>query len=278
MNAITYSLSGRLGNQLQLFACARTLSLRHSWRFIYRPIIHAEEFNLPKTFSHSLQDKTDLFLVEHVLALSPKVKPQVSLRHRIAQALLQPFRRVVYLDDSSWDITNGMMGDLTPAYQQMRDTLFVLRFDGIFRNVGEYREQLLKEILPSSVQVPPERIEKWDVGIHIRQSDIEYGLPIRYYLHAVKEVGRALAMPIQLHLFSDGDHESLAKELRDGFPDVKAITHQSGVVDDMMSLARYPTLILSQSWFSYWAAFFSEAAVYAPPDFCYYPHWNPVTF
>ncbi len=278
MNAITYSLSGRLGNHLQLFACARTLSLRYKWRFIYRPLIHADKFNFSNIFSHTLQDKLDLFLVERMLALSPKIKPRVSRRYRLMQTLVNPFRRVVYLDDSLWDTTHGMMGDLALAYQQMRDTLFVIRFDGIFRNVGEYRERLLEEILPSSVHLPHEQIEKHDVGIHVRQGDIEYGLPMQYYLNAVRVAQRELGMPIRLHLFSDGNHESLAAGLSDGIPDVKVIIHAGNVVDDMMSLARYPTLILSQSWFSYWAAFFSEAVIYTPPDFCYYPDWHSVKF
>ena len=278
MNAITYSLSGRLGNHLQLFACARTLSLRHQWRFIYRPLIHAEAFNFSAISSYSRQDKLDLFLIERVLALSPKVKPRASRRHRLMQTLLNPFRRVIYLDDSSWDTTKGMMGNLAPAYQQMCDTLFVIRFDGIFRNVGEYREQLLKEILPSSVHLPHEQIEKCDVGIHIRQDDIQYGLPMQYYLNAVREAKRESRMPIRLHLFSDGNHESLAAGLSGGVPDVQVFIHKGSVVEDMMALARYPTLILSQSWFSYWAAMFSQATVYVPPDFRYYSEWQPVTF
>ena len=279
MNAITYSLSGRLGNHLQLFACARTLSLRHQWRFIYRPLIHAESFNFSAIFSHSLQDKLDLFLIEHVLALSPKVKPRASRRHYLMQTLLNPFRHVVYLDDSSWDTTNGMMGNLAPAYQQLHNTLFVIRFDGIFRNMGEHRQQLLTEILPSSVYLPFEQIEKHDVGIHIRQDDIYYGLPMKYYLNAVRKANSELGMPIRLHLFSDGDHESLAAGLSGGVTDVEVIIHKGSVVEDMMSLARYPTLILSQSWFSYWAAMLSQATtVFSPPAFCYYAEWQPVTF
>jgi hypothetical protein len=278
VNAITYSLSGRLGNHLQLFACARTLSLRYGWRFIYRPIIHAGQFKCSRAFSHSLQDRLDSFLVERVLALSPKVKPHASRRHHLLQTFLKPLRHVVYLDDPLWDTTGGMMGDLAPDYQQMHDTLFVIRFDGVFRNVGEYRQQLLKEILPSSVRLPHEPIENHDVGIHIRQDDIQYGLPTQYYLNAVNVAKRALGMPIRLHLFSDGDHDSLATGLSGGVPDVKVVIHRGSVVEDMMSLARYPTLILSQSWFSYWAAMFSQATVYAPPDFCCYPEWQRVTF
>jgi hypothetical protein len=182
----------------------------------------------------------------------------------------------VYLDDSSWDTTNGMMGDLAPDYRQLRNTLFVIRFDGIFRNVGEYRQQLLKEILPASARVPAEVIENSDVGIHIRQDDIQYGLPMQYYLNAVREAKRELGAPLRLHLFSDGDHDALATGLSGGVPDVQVVIHRGSVVEDMMSLARYPTLILSQSWFSYWAAYFSEAVIYAPPDFCYYPHWRGV--
>lgn len=278
MNAITYSLSGRLGNHLQLFACARTISLRYGWRFVYRPIIYAEQFNFPAIFYHSLQDKVDLFIVDQVLALHYKVKPSASRRHRWMTTLLKPFRRVVYLDDSSWDETNGMMGKLREEYRAMRDTLFILRFDGVFRNFGKEREQLLKEILPSSARLLLDPIEKCDVGIHIRQDDIQYGLPMQYYLNAVHEAKRELGMPIRLHLFSDGNHESLAAGLSGGIPDVKVIIHRSGVVEDMMSLAQYPTLILSQSWFSYWAAVFSNAAIYVPPDFCYYLHWRAVKF
>gem|GEM_PF-1813151 len=279
MNAITYSLSGRLGNQLQLFSCARVLSLRYGWRFVYRPIIYAEQFNFPAIFSRSLQDKADLFLVDRVLALHYKVKPSASRRHRFMNTLLKPFRRVVYLDDSSWDETKGMMGKLGDEYRVMCDTLFVLRFDGIFRNFGKEREQLLKEILPSSARVPLDPLEKCDVGIHVRQNDIQYGLPMLYYLNAVQEVKHELGTPIRLHLFSDGDHESLAAGLSGGIPKVKVIIHKGNVVEDMMSLARYPTLILSQSWFSYWAAMLSHAAaVFVPPDFRYYPEWQPVSF
>lgn len=46
MTVVTYRPSGRLGNQLQLWACARTLSLEYGWDFDYQPIVHADRFLL----------------------------------------------------------------------------------------------------------------------------------------------------------------------------------------------------------------------------------------
>ena len=38
MDSITFRPSGRSGNQLQLWACARTLSLRYGWDYLHVPV------------------------------------------------------------------------------------------------------------------------------------------------------------------------------------------------------------------------------------------------
>lgn len=274
-NAITYSLSGRLGNHLQLLACARVLALRYGWRFIYRPILYEDRFNLSRKFPPAFPDSADRFLVERVLALSYKVKPTASRRHHLMQTLLHPFRRVVYLDDGSWDTTNGMYGELTTNFQQMKNTLFVLRFNGIFRNFGAECKQVVTEILPA----PITPLATNQVGIHIRRDDTEYGLPLQYYINAIKAASAMTPQPVYLHLFSDGAHESLAHELKTHLSGIDIQIHQGDTVSDLMTLAQYPTLILSMSWFSYWAALFSQAThVFTPRAFQYYPAWHPVDF
>jgi hypothetical protein len=277
-NAITYSLSGRLGNHLQLLACARVLALRYGWRFVYHPILAETDFALAQKFPRSLSDTLDRFLVDRFLALPYKVKPTTSRRHELAQTLLRPFRRVVYLDDASWDTTAGRQGELTAVYRSMRDTLFVLRFNGIFRNLGAERSRVVSEILPASLRpVPIASVA--EVGLHIRRDDTEYGLPLKYYFSAVRAAQAQIAQPLHLHLFSDGAHESLAAELQKQLSNVTIYIERGSPVNDILALARYPTLILSMSWFSYWAAMFSQAAtIYTAPAFHYYPEWQPIDF
>src|SRR5688500_9363334 len=58
--AITYDLSGRLGNHLQLWACARTLSLRNDWDFEYQPISHESDFAISGTYPEHRSRLNDL--------------------------------------------------------------------------------------------------------------------------------------------------------------------------------------------------------------------------
>jgi hypothetical protein len=276
MNAITYSLSGRLGNQLQLWACARVLALRHNWRFVYNPILGDAEFNLSRKFRNPFASTLDYLLVEKLLALHYKVKPAESRRHQLAQKVLRPFRRIVYLDDASWDETGGIRGEPTAEYQSFSDTLFVLRFNGIFRNLGAERAQVVREVLAGMTLPAP--APATEVGLHLRRDDTEYGLPLAYYVNAIRAAQNSLRV-INLHLFSDGAHEQLAAQLQQNFPEIKIIIHRATPLTDLLTLASFPTLILSMSWFSYWAAMFSTApTIYTSPDFQYYPAWRVVKF
>jgi hypothetical protein len=91
-----------------------------------------------------------------------------------------------------------------------------------------------------------------------------------YYARAIKESGLD-----EVHVFSDGPIDEIVAELG-ALTAAKLVPHHGTPVEDMLSLAGYGTIIMSFSWFSYWAAFLShDATVYAPKLFSYYPGWVP---
>lgn len=237
MAAITYRLSGQLGNQLQLWACARTLSLRYGWDFIYRP-----------------------------LDCRPLLPGQ---RRRPIRELALVRRPRVPLTGHEWDRTGNETGDLDPAVID-DGALYVLDWSGIFKRVDEFRSQLVRELRPPTPAQKPPHV----VAVHIRRGDTSYSLPISYYAAAVRA-----SEADEAHVFTDGAIADVATRLQQAVPEV-AVTGRSrapAAPYDLVALASYRVLVLSMSWFSYWAAYLADGArIFAPAEFCYYPSWQPV--
>ena len=87
---ITYRLSGRLGNQLQIWACARTLSLRYGLRFDGGPLSAARELPLSRRL--------------------PGTWLPVYARHL--------FRKHVRMSDHEWDLSGIQDGTVKDGYLQ----------------------------------------------------------------------------------------------------------------------------------------------------------------
>jgi len=246
-NAITYETSGRLGNQLQLYACARTLSLRYDWDFIYQPLVHEKELNLYDRYGQKISD-----------------------------LLRNYFRKKVVLDHHEWDTTFNINGAMENSYLEKQNTLYILKWGGIFKDLSEFRNSLIKEIIPEQFLNIETTFPKNHIAVHVRRDDSDYPLPIQYYVDAVN-ITRRKANNINLHLFSDGDRNAISSQLSEKLRDVRITIHKNTAVRDMINMSNFQTIIISMSWFSYWAAFLSNnAKVLAPDDFCYYPHWESV--
>lgn len=240
---ITYDLSGRLGNHLQLWACARTLSIRNGWDLEYQPIAHESDFAIAGAYSERRSRWNDL--------------------GKVIGGRRQRLR------GHGWHLEDSQTGELQPDVARP-NAQYVLDWSAIFTRVDEFRPQLIRELLghdPSSLHrdTTPGR-----GGVHVRRGDGAYPMPIDYYARAIKEAGLD-----EVHLFSDGPIGEIVNELR-VLTDAKLVPHHGSPVEDMLALASYSTIIMSFSWFSYWAAFLShDAIVYAPRLFSYYPEWIP---
>jgi hypothetical protein len=80
---------------------------------------------------------------------------------------------------------------------------------------------------------------------------------------------------IVANIYSDGDTVPLALQLACQVEGVDICPQDGRPVDDMLDLASHQTLVISVSFFSYWAAFISnEARVIAPSNFHFYPSWE----
>jgi hypothetical protein len=252
VNRITYKLSGRLGNHLQLWACARTLSLRYGWEFLYRPIVHAEGFSLTQAY-HGKEAALLTLAVAHA------------------------FGRVVRLYSHDWDESGFLSGRANSVLRAQAGKLLMLNWGGIFRDLTEFRPRLIGELLTNHEAAVPRFPDQSAVGIHIRRTDAEYPMPLTYYTNAVRRAEAELGRKPILHLYSDGNLEELRGELRSHLPSHEIVLHRGGVVEDLLGLARFSQIIISMSWFSYWSAYLSHGArIYCPSEFQYYPHWLPV--
>jgi hypothetical protein len=250
LSAITYTLSGRLGNHLQLWACARTLSLRYGWEFFYKPIIHQEELNLRDSYGNG---------------------PSLG-----SQLLARLTSRRLKLSGHEWDQTGNTTGDVQPEIRCRARTYFDLKWSGIFIRVDEFRPQLISELLGDHRSIIPAESDPLKVGIHIRRGDAAYLLPIEYYVRAINMIRHEIGRNVEVNLFSDGPIDELADILVEATPNLVLFSHHGSPVQDMLKLAGYRTIIASFSWFSYWAAYLSHGArVIMPKEFCYYPFWEP---
>lgn len=234
-SAVTYKLSGRLGNHLQLWACARTLSLRYGWDFLYQPIVHGEEFHLPYE------------------------------RRRV------PLLGRTRLRGHDWDGQTETGRVLPSLLERPAKATFVLEWSGVFPRVDEFRPQLLAELLGDHDTAVPVESDPQRVGVHIRRTDAAYPLPIDYYVDAVHRCDVSAVT-----VFSDGAVDELAADLRRRL-DVEVTPRRGAPVEDLLALAGHGTIVMSASWFSFWAAFLShDARVLVPAKFQYYPSWEPV--
>lgn len=250
-HAITYRLDGRLGNQLQLYACARTLALRYGWRFVYSPLALHRDLNLSALYPRGAAS-----LVERLLA-------------RLG-------RRTVLLNNHRWDSTFNARGAVTDEFLEASPRLYVLTWGGIFTDISEFLPTLRTELVPAHLASLPRRDS---IGVHIRRDDSRFKMPIAYYASAIRMAIAGGCEPVA-DLYSDGDHERLASELRGALPEVRVEVERGAIVDDMVGLSRYSHLVISMSWFSYWSAYLSEpdTHVYCPADFRYHPGWTAVSY
>lgn len=240
---ITYDLSGRLGNHLQLWACARTLSIRNGWDFEYQSIAHETDFAIAEAYPERRSRWNDLGKI-------------ISGRRR-------------RLRGHEWHLEDSQVGELRPDVSRA-SAQYVLDWSAIFTRVDEFRPQLIRELLGHHFSSVPRDETPGRGGVHIRRGDGAYPMPMDYYARAIKEAGLD-----EVHLFSDGPLDRIVDELG-ALTDAKLLAHHGSPVEDMLALASYGTIIMSFSWFSYWAAFLShDATVYAPRLFSYYPQWIP---
>jgi hypothetical protein len=161
------------------------------------------------------------------------------------------------------------VGEILPRVERP-NAQHVLDWSGIFTQVDEFRPQLIRELLGDHAKAVPADTTPGRGGVHIRRDDAAYPMPMDYYARAIKEAGLG-----EVHLFSDGPIDEIAAELG-ALTAAKLVPHHGGPVEDMLALAGCGTIIMSFSWFSYWAAFLShDAQVIAPRKFAYYPSWIP---
>jgi hypothetical protein len=250
--AITYKLDGRLGNHLQLWACARTLSLRYDWKFIYNPILYSKDFNLPNVY----QSRLSRMLETHCYSLRRKVK---------------------YLSNDSLGSSYKIDGKIDEVDRNTKDVLYILGWNGIFRRVDEFRNELINELLGDHKRVVPPVIDSKQVAVHIRRDDTQYPMPMSYYVNAILKIRKRIGDDLCLHVFSDGDPFQLGEELFRLSGCSEWMAHKGTPVQDMLALAAFPNIVTSRSWFSRWSAFLSHnAAVYVPLPYSHYPYWNKV--
>jgi hypothetical protein len=245
---ITYRLSGRLGNQLQLWACARTLALRYGLRFDPGPIPAGRELPLSRRL--------------------PLTRLPLLTRHLL--------RRRVLMSDHEWDLSGIQDGTMRDGYLAP-DTLYVLGWGAHFWRVDRFRSQLIEELVGDHRTAVPPVTDFRHVGVHIRRDDSPYKLSLTYYAEGIRSLQERTGKDPILHVFSDGDPVALGRELAGMIGASEWIPHRESPVKDMLALARLPNMVISLSWFSYWSAFLShDAAVVTPWDFQYYPHWRPM--
>lgn len=257
MQAITYWPSGRLGNQLHLFACARTLAWRHDLKFIYQSV--TEE----KCFGFSGRYRVSRWFHQYVKWVH-RFKLDDALRHQ-------------YLETPDWD-TSGGEGFLSPSLLKKANTLFILTWNGNFKNLGRFRDALKKEIRPVNYQSAYPAFPATHVGVHIRRDDGMYPLSLSWYVDVLRKIAEESNVLPVIHLFTDGDKEQLGDELRRSGLCSSIVFHIGSPAEDMLQLSRMTVIVCSMSWFSFYAAFLSDnSRVFVHPGFPEYPGWTIVS-
>ena len=210
--------------------------------FVYNPISHESRFNLANVY-------------ERRLDLGTKINSRFLLKRR-------------QLKDHHWDLSGNEVGTMAAALFEGRDRHFELQWGAIFKRVDLHRSALLQELFGEHDTVISKVPDT--VGVHYRLGDTAYPLDINYYVTAVRRIGAS-----SVTVFTDGDRAVVERLFMAALPDVSLRVADGDAVEDLLELASCASIVMSFSWFSYWAAFIShDARVIAPREFCYYPHWE----
>jgi|GEM_PF-1265598 len=114
--------------------------------------------------------------------------------------------------------------------------------------------QLLLPRLAEALDCLSDQTRRPSIGVHVRRGDmvgLPASVPARWFHVALCHLGLATDTVLPVRVWSD-DPDWCRKELRLGVP--FEIAERASAVEDMASLARCTSLIISRSTFSWWAA------------------------
>ena len=140
--------------------------------------------------------------------------------------------------------------------------------------VKDIRQQLFESFALDQIKLTAYPTGSNTLGIHVRLGDIrektsnyknQRPCPIDYYKNIIKNGYDTL------YCLTDSPEDSTIKHLQESYPEMQLI-HQESPVQDMAFLSRCDTIVMSQSTFSWWAAFLSKAKTI---HFPIQGHWKP---
>lgn len=183
-----------------------------------------------------------------------------SLRQKLAIHFLKKRRSIVY---EPWPTER--LRPTKPVLFFFKET--VVQSD-LFGGLREHRDFIRAELLmllKPGLQRQFEKLDKPEIGIHIRRGDFKLGNPITpdaFFLNCIHFIRATINRNLRVTVFTDAAPEELKEIL--ALEKVVLARNKPDILD-ILEMSRSRILVLSQSsTFSYWAAFLSDAIVIRP--------------
>lgn len=259
--AVTYHLTGRLGNNLIAYFHAKWISYKYGLPLIYKPFKHSDEFAFHHLETQTLEQFGNTFEVkitlENLSLLRINYPNTLFVVPYFRDVGPQPEKRVPIRFYTEWE---------DPGFKEILKTH-------------------LKAIHPLNLIYPPQ--EKISVLIHIRtggefdKDAVKLKLPLKFppisfYIQALRKISRHFDhKPIYAFIITDDSNpQRLVRILQRNLPNRKNIEfafrqeetgHNINVLDDFFSIPNFNCLIRPDSTFSEMASRLGDYDVVVSP-------------
>ena len=259
--AVTYHLTGRLGNNLIAYFHAKWISYKYNLPLMYKPFDHSDEFALHDLEENLLEELDDTFehrkTLENISLLKIDYPNTLFVIPYFRDVGPQPEKRVPIRFYVDWD---------DPGFKDILRTHLMPRF-------------------PVDTISPPKG--KINVLVHIRtggdfdRKQVKLKLPLKfpplsYYANALRKVSAHYNhAPIYAFILTDDSNpQRLAKAMRQQLPKRGNIAfdwrkgevgHNVKVLDDFFTIPNFQCLIRADSTFSEMAARLGDFDIIVSP-------------
>lgn len=269
---------GGLGNQLFIFYSAKSLSIKNNCKLILDVHSGYKKDKFGRTFliEKIINPKKNLYYLNYSL-YNNKFSQIIRNINKLVNLFL-PINLIYYYKDNN---------NFNHNFKKITKNTYLdsyLQFHDYFKDIKEIIDNDYYEILSSKYKkISFKKILTSDIAICFRSfNEIKNKKNISwdYYFNALKIIEKKIKN-FELHVFTDDVDFVLQRYPKIKKYKIRFINNDNDPINVLLDLSRYETIIISDSTFHWWAAYFNDQNknIYAPSknnkNSYYYPkNWT----